>query len=354
MTAAAKISIITPVYNVESYIGDAIESVLNQSHENFELLLVNDCSTDNSLAVMERFAAKDDRIHVLKTPVNSWAHAAANVALEYATGDYVAMLDGDDILPLDRLETQVRFLERYPGIDVCGGWVQLFGKSNKKIASMKLDDFNIRAGMLFDTSLAHGTVMIRRSVIEKHMIRYNTDIYYAHDYDLLMRLAFDCNARFANLPKVLYLSRVHGGQASNLYRDKQLEFADRVRREVLERFGITDPELVRIHLCFARKRPGNYLGDMSRIYDYIDALFKANKERGFFPQQQFEHYLADKICRDMHRCGLISALSFYYNCPFKDKLDWNLGDMISFLLKSLRRRPQPNSEGRSPSLSENM
>ncbi len=341
MTATAKVSVITPVYNFESTIADTILSVLNQTHGNFELLLIDDCSTDNSLAVMEGFAAKDDRIHVLSTPVNSWAHAAANVALEYATGDYVAILDGDDILLLDRLETQVDFLELHQEIDVCGGWVQLFGDSNKKIATMQLDDFSIRAGMLFDTTLAHGAAMIRRSVIEKHMIRYNTEIYYAHDYDLFTRLAFDCNARFANLPKVLYLYRSHEGQASKLYRDEQSDFADQVRCKVLERFGITDPELVRIHLCFARKRPYNYRGDMSRIHDYIEALFKANKDRGFFPQQQFEHYLADKICRDMHRCGL-SALRFYYNYPFKDKLDWNLGDKISFLLKSLRKRPRPS------------
>lgn len=339
--STAKVSIITPVYNMESYVVEAIDSVLNQSHGNLELLLVNDCSTDNSLAVMEGFAAKDDRIHVLSTPVNSGAQAAANMALDHATGDYVAMLDGDDILPLDRLETQAGFLERHPEIDVCGGWIQLFGESNKKISSMQLDDFSIRAGMLFDTTLAHGAVMIRRSVIETHMIRYDTGIYYAQDYDLFTRLAFDCNAHFANLAKVLYLYRSHGGQASNLHRDKQADFADQVRRGVLERFGITDEELVRIHLCFARKRPDAYLGDLSRINDYIEALFKANREREFFPPQQFEHYLADKICRDMHRCGL-SALGFYYNYPFKDKLDWNLGDRIKFVLKSLRKRPRPS------------
>ncbi len=343
MTEGAKVSVITPVYNNENYIGEAIESVLNQSHSNFELLLVNDCSTDNSLAVMERYAAEDDRIRLLKTPVNSWAHAATNLALDHATGDYVSMLDGDDMLPKDRLEKQVRYLERHPEFDVCGGWMQFFGDSTKTITSMRPDDFSIRAGLLFDTTLAHGTVMIRRSLIEAQKVRYNTDIYYAHDYHLFMQLAFDCRARFVNLPEVLYLYRRHAGQASHVYRKKQSDYANQVRREMLERFGITDPEMVWIHLCFATKRPYDYQGDVSRIYAYVEALYRANRARNFFPQEQFERYIANRICGDMHRCGL-EALSFYRHFPFKDRLDWSLGKKLIFALKSLRQRPRTSRQ----------
>ncbi|NQV44729.1 MAG: glycosyltransferase family 2 protein [Rhodospirillales bacterium] len=194
------ISIITPVYNMEAFIGPAIQSVLDQTCIDFELLLIDDCSTDGSMDIMESFASKDARVKILSTPVNSWAHIAGNVGLDHAKGKYIAILDADDLLPNDRFKRQIDVLEGDPELDICGGWMKLFGDSNKTLNSFQSDNLKVRMGLLFDSTMGHGTAMIRRSVIEAHHIRYDTDIFYAHDYHFFTQLAFDGHARFTSIP----------------------------------------------------------------------------------------------------------------------------------------------------------
>jgi len=336
------VSVITPVYNVAAFIRPAIESVLKQTFGDFEFLLVDDCSTDESLEILNEYAAKDSRIRVLSTPVNSWAHAAGNVGLENAVGEYVAILDADDILPHDRFEQQLKAFEEDPGLGVCGGWMKLFGDLNKTIKSFQSEDLKIRMGMLFGSTMGHGTAMIRRSIIEDHAIRYNTDIYYAHDYDFFTQLAFDGGAKFTSIPHVLYFYRWHTGQTSVAKREEQIGYSDVVRKSVLNRFGISDTQTIDIHLHFSHKEPYKISASHEAILAYFESLVRHNKESGIFPDQPFRSYLASKLCYDMHRCG-IPGLRFYLSFPHKNDLGWSVFRTIHFMLKCLRPvRRQPS------------
>ena len=112
-----KVSIIVPMYNAEKFIGKTIESVLSQTYENWEMLIMNDVSTDNSLAVVNEFAKKDDRIKVVNTEKNMGVVKGRNHLIDLANGKYIAFLDADDYWHSQKLEKQIQFMkEKNAGI----------------------------------------------------------------------------------------------------------------------------------------------------------------------------------------------------------------------------------------------
>jgi glycosyltransferase involved in cell wall biosynthesis len=336
---APMISVITPVYNMEEFVGPAIQSVLDQTYGDFELLLIDDCSTDKSLEVMETYAARDDRVKIFSTPMNSWAHAAGNVGLEHASGKYIAILDADDILALDRFEKQIALLEENSNMDVCGGWMTLFGDSNKTMKTFQRDDQKIRMGLLFDSTMGHGTAMIRHRIIQDHRIRYDTDIFYAHDYHFFTQLAFDGHATFTSLPEVVYFYRWHAAQTSTAKRKEQIGFSDEVRKSVLSRFGITHPAITETHLHFCHKQPQKITDPGRAVVRYFEAMVEANIRLEIFPNAAFKTYLASKLCYGMHRCGL-RGLKFYMDFPYKENVAWSVHEAFLFFAKSLRLIPK--------------
>lgn len=336
------ISVITPVYNMEAFIRPAVDSVLKQTVKDFEFLLIDDCSTDSSLEILNEYAGKDSRVKVLSTSVNSWAHVAANVGLDHAKGDYIAILDTDDILPFDRFEKQLNAFKNDPGLGVCGGNMQLFGDSNKRISTFQSDDLKIRMGLLFDSTMGHGTAMIRRSIIEDHSIRYNTDIYYAHDYHFFTQLAFDGQAKFTSIPHVLYFYRWHELQTSTAKKQEQINYSDEVRKSVLKRFGITDEQLIDIHLHFCHKEPYKIKATNDQITTYYERLVGSNVSFGIFPEKLFRQFLASKIVSDMRRCGL-RGIQYYLSFPYKRDLHWSPVETLKFMVRCLRSAPRPPS-----------
>jgi hypothetical protein len=361
-----KISILCPVYNIERYIAQTIESVQAQTEQDWELLLIDDCSTDSSKAIMEQYAAKDNRLRIFSTPTNSWAHAAANVGLDNARGDYIAILDGDDVLPAYRFKTQLDFFNANPHVDVCGGWLQNFGDDTTLIQSYQQADVPLRTAILFDSPLAHGTAMIRRAIIEAHHIRYNTAIYYTHDYDFFAQLAFDAGAVFASIPKVLYYYRIHGGQTTALRRKEIQQNADKIRLSVLARFGVTNPEMQALHLAICNKKLHkiayipNTLQEVRKINaqtprelntehtfmetlkcvqytiedinQYYDALLAGNR---YLEKQAFAQCLSRHIAKQLRRSGLKAwkQLSQFHG---KQALNWTLTEKARFYWSFIR------------------
>ena len=104
------VSVITPTYNSSQFIGDTIESVLAQRFQDWEMLIVDDCSTDNSVEIANRFAGRDDRISTVQLSENSGAAVARNTAISKARGRYISFLDSDDIWLAHKLETQLDFM----------------------------------------------------------------------------------------------------------------------------------------------------------------------------------------------------------------------------------------------------
>lgn len=208
------ISIITTAYNSEKYIAETIRSILKQTYPKFELIIIDDCSTDNTYPILEEFQKQDQRIKLIKNDCNRKQAFSRNKAINLAGGKYIAFIDADDIAHPDRLKTQLEFMELNPNIDVCGSYYSLFNANGIKFKQKPpITHAEIECQMrLFGNCIAFPSTFIKTSVIKKFMFNESMEGN-AEDYELWIRM-LDKQIVFWNIPKYLLYYRVHSSQAS--------------------------------------------------------------------------------------------------------------------------------------------
>jgi glycosyltransferase involved in cell wall biosynthesis len=222
-----KISIVMPFYNAEAYLSESIESILNQTFQDFELLALDDGSTDNGISIVKSF--NDRRIRLISLEHNFIE--SLNYGLKISRGRYIARMDADDIMLSKRLQIQYDFMEENSDINVCGSWAESFG-SICGIMQQESSHEAIISSLIMNNSLIHPTVIIRKSVFEQLSLNY-LDYACAEDYKLWTDLAL-AGARFANIPEVLLRYRSSSNQVTNKYRDKMSHSSYRIRLEYIE------------------------------------------------------------------------------------------------------------------------
>lgn len=210
MTAQSTIiSVVMPVYNGEQFIRETIDSVLNQTYQNFEFIIINDGSTDTTQQIVESY--HDTRIISTILAKNAGVSNARNVGIELARGEYIAFCDSDDIYNADRLQAQYDFLKKNPSIDICGSSIIFIENAHEKLILSPESDAEIKDFFLRGNPIAQPTVMGKAVIFKKH--QYNTDLQASEDYDLWTRMAI-AGVVFANLPQPLVRYRAHEAQAS--------------------------------------------------------------------------------------------------------------------------------------------
>ncbi len=252
MNLSPSVSVVMPVYNAEDYLEESVESILGQSLRDFEFIIIDDGSTDESPKILDQYQELDSRVRVLHEP-NSGIAASLNLAIRMAAGKYIARMDADDISLPNRLARQVEFMEGRPEVGVCGTGCRHFG-DRRGVATPAADFDKIRCQLLFWPVMVHPTVMMRREVILREGLFYRTDFEEGEDYELWYRFSQCC--RMANVPETLVSVRMHGGQ-KHQRRDEFLDrWANIVRREAIRALGIepTDED-IRLHQSICR---GNY------------------------------------------------------------------------------------------------
>ncbi len=195
------------IYNCAEYLPEAIDSILNQTYENWELILCDDASTDDTYSVAESYRCRfPEKIILIKNEKNSRLSYTLNHCLQHATGEYVARMDGDDISTPDRFEKEIRYLQEHPEYDLIGTAMQQFNENGPiRIVSKpeQVDKFSMRKMVPFN----HATIMTYRRVYEKlggYTVSERTNR--AQDYDLWFRF-FAADFKASNLQEVLYLVR---------------------------------------------------------------------------------------------------------------------------------------------------
>ena len=178
------VSVIMPVYNAEQFLDRAIQSILNQTYDKWELLLIDDCSTDNSLKLINKYS--DPRIRLLVNETNRGIAQASNRGIEESKGKYIALLDDDDEAIINRLELQVEYMEEHSDVAILGGR-SIDMDENDKILSLKGSVRNnpklIKAMLLFgNVDFYNGTAMIRKNFIVDNQLRYRDGCYGMQDY----------------------------------------------------------------------------------------------------------------------------------------------------------------------------
>lgn len=219
------ISVAMPVYNGESYLAEAIDSILAQTFTNFELIIINDGSTDGSLDILRSYEKCDARIHLISRE-NRNLVATLNEIIDLAQGLWIARMDQDDIALPHRFERQLEWLNQTGG-DICGSGVKFFGTSDRRTLQHPQSNEAINMALLFGCSFAHPTVMMKTSLVKR--LRYDDVWEKCEDYDLWERAA-QAGWKMTNVPEVLLLYRQHEGQISTVTSVKQQELTQKIRR----------------------------------------------------------------------------------------------------------------------------
>jgi glycosyltransferase involved in cell wall biosynthesis len=230
-----------PVYNAEPYLALAVESILGQSYVDFELILLDDGSTDGSAAIMDRYARTDSRVRVIRAPHRGFV-AALNDGLERARGRFIARMDADDIALPDRLSAQVEALQARPRLAVLGSHVEEIDQAGKPLG-LSLSPVGPRAvAQVAESSspVPHPAVLMRREPVES-VGGYRPEIDPAQDYDLWLRI-LDAGFEIDNVPRVLLRYRMHPSSVSSTRRARQAACALMARAASrMRRDGMPDP-----------------------------------------------------------------------------------------------------------------
>ena len=238
------VSVIMSTYNRESMLREAIESVLNQSFNNFEFIIINDFSNDSTVSIIESF--NDSRIRLFSNKQNCGCTFNYHNANNLSKGEYIVHIDDDDIFLSEKLQKQVDFLEQNPDIDMVGTYIETFGDGARPSWVFYSKPQEIDFLMNLYNPLCHSSVMYRKSFIEKHAINYDISKKCAQDYDFYKQFVLK-GAKISNLPDVLVRYRMHANRLTDLKETQEIQIknAEIVKKELLSRF-FSDNELVEL------------------------------------------------------------------------------------------------------------
>ncbi len=217
------ISVVMPVFNAGRFLKEAIESILTQSLGDYEFIIIDDGSTDDSRAVIEHFCQLDERIHLINQPKNLGIVPALNRGLDASRGKYIARMDADDISLPERFKKQVDYLEMHPLVGILGTAILRVDEEGKPIHPwyLPLDDLSIRWESLLETPFAHPAVMMRRQVLTENHLHYAQEARNFEDYELWVRLLG--HTRGANLAERLVKRRVHPQSIVSQFNSRDFE-----------------------------------------------------------------------------------------------------------------------------------
>lgn len=242
----AEVSVIMPVYNMALYIKDAIDSILQQSFRNLELIVVDDASTDDCAKLVTTYS--DFRIRLIRNEKNTGNYPSRNKGLKVAKGKYICVMDADDVADPERIRIQFDYMESNPDVLACGCQFSCINSKHRYPKPLKYLD--IRLKLLDNNCFLHPSLFIRTETM-KELGGYNETYKYSSDYDLVCRLSL--KGKIINLPDTLMKYRIHSTQISSSYQSEQKQFADEIRinyqMEMIKRFqaeGMPLPEKVNL------------------------------------------------------------------------------------------------------------
>ena len=339
------ISVLMPVYNCALYLAEAIESILNQTFTDFELIVLDDGSTDDSAKIAKNYS--DSRIIYHCNEKNLGLANNLNVGLRMAKGKYIARMDGDDVSLPDRFRTQVDFLEQNKEIDLCSCGLMMFGTEDQ-VWIRETNPEQVKITMMFYSPILHATSVWRKESFEKNNLRYNQDAFPAEDYDLWSRAVFKC--RLVNIQEVLYLYRIHGIQVTKTddrVTQRDLQIQVNYLKKALPSLSEQNIELF-LHK-FVRRAEIN-LENIQSLKPIYKAVISANQRDNFFDEQLLSTYLSKSYQNLLLQLlyqnanlfkGLISNFSLLseFNTKFKAKFILNVCKRFLVIFKRVFKSP---------------
>jgi glycosyltransferase involved in cell wall biosynthesis len=312
------LTVVMPVFNGEKYLQEAIDSVLNQTFEDFELIIINDGSTDGSLEIINRNT--DHRIRVIDNKDNYGIPRSRNVGIEEATSEFLTWCDCDDVSLPTRFKTQINFLKKHAEYGACGTWLARFGVKRPYVFKAYKDAELVKATLLFKPSMPNATVMLRMSKIREYNLRYNEYLQMSEDYDFILR----CSMFFplTNIRKVLYRYRASENSITKKFKAEESKIFDLVKvvyTEALEYLGVRPEERqLRTHRLITSEAAFDKFSDFIACYHWLCFLKQVNLQNQVYDQKAFNKVLADQFCfisKKASRFGF-STLKYYLKNSF--------------------------------------
>lgn len=234
-----KVSVLMPLFNREDLVSQAISSVLSQTFQDFEFIIIDDGSTDKSVNIVESF--NDPRIKLIKNEKNLGIIKTLNKGIEQANGTYLARMDSDDLCLPERLEKQVKYMEKNKEVSICGTWINTIDyngrvDSNVKFPYKSYKECEVR--MYFNCIFAHPSIMFRVSDFKNNNLLYSEEFMHVEDFELWNRIVMETNMKIINIPEYLLKYRLTTDGITRTKRSEQISNGAKIRSRIFKKYKI--------------------------------------------------------------------------------------------------------------------
>ena len=330
-----EISVIMPVFNSSKYLKEAMQSIMNQSFENFEFIILNDNSTDESLKIIKEFQLIDKRIVLINKTENFGPSLLRNEGIEIAKAAFIAFMDADDVAVSQRFIKQIEVLKNNNDIGLCGSWFKLFGENieDQIIRHYEFHD-DLKINFLLECFIGNPTVMLKKSLLKD--LRFKNEYRVMGDYELWAR--FIQTTKFYNIQQVLVNYRWHQDNITKTTNVDRQKIHLSIQTSQLNDFGIdlNTPNLDCYFLSLEFKERQNH----EKIKNIINSgkfLIEKNLELKIFNQKILENKINNTICKLITKSKNynINFLNYLLKHEFYFFKKLNIIDKIKVIFKSI-------------------
>jgi len=300
-----------PVYNAGKFVEKSVKSLLDQTFRNFELIIVDDGSSDNSLKIISSF--KDERIRILKNETNHGIVYSRNRGLSKTHGRYYAPFDADDVARKDKLEKQITFLDSNPEFAMIGSWAKLIDNKNMELQKkwkLNAPPERIPSIMLFRNYFVHSSIMVRSNLISQE--KYSAGFDVVEDYKFCADIAL--HHKVYNLPEYLIQYRVHDESAMRSNRERMKAQDIKIYRYLFDllKINLSDTDLNSIFALKGEQKIDD-LVLIKEIHNFLEMILLKNLDQQIFDQKQLLKTITNrwlKVCSliKTHHTKLLSEM----------------------------------------------
>ncbi len=329
------ISVVMPVYNAEKYLNEAIDSVLNQTYTHFELIILNDKSTDSSKLIIENYLSKDSRIVFIDKAENVGPASLRNEGFSLTRGKYIALLDADDIAQPTRFEKQIDVLEKNIDIGVCGSWFTTFGDNIKgKVIQHPQKHEQIKVNFLIDCTIGNSTAFFRKDILGDN--KYDKEYVPVEDFHLWSRLI--TKTKFYIIQESLVSYRIHDTNISQTKIDNVKKSNRLIKIGLLNELGIDKNDLnINSYLQLIEGQKNLTFEEIKLIARCYTQLTNQNQVLGNFDAVLLDKMLHKSIGRIMRKAKNQSSkqIKFYKENLRSSYLKLGIIDRFLIQLKAI-------------------
>lgn len=302
-----RISFIMPAYNGERFIADAIRSVISQTESDWELIIVDDASLDFTVDIIKKFSDRDSRIRFYQNDINRGISYTTNRAISEAQGEYLALIDDDDMVTPDRGKIQSDYMEKHKEFDILGGASDEINENGEWIRNERSEPLHnpklIKAYMHFyNRRFSNGTTMIRKKFLEDHCIRFEEGCYGIQDFKFIVESTKV--GLVSSINRLVQHKRIHKAEATNIYstiayEERRKKFSE-IQRESIEASGfvLSESSLQSINDCINTTFKKSYsFMEAKGLMKAFDEMIEQGKEMKIDYQFELE-YACKRIMGD--------------------------------------------------------